>query len=144
MTLKHGLTRILAAALAIAAVAAPAAVAQPAETWSDLYAVAPLKALGTGATLTAPDQQSPVSGGQDLRSPDAADPVGEGSQDLRSPDAADPSMPSSPQPSSSRPCRRSKGRHALVDDRPPARRRLSRLAAAAVTAGRIRRRAATA
>jgi hypothetical protein len=80
MTLKHGLTRILAAALAIAAVAAPAAVARPAQTWSHLYAVGPLNALG--ADVSAPDQQSPVSGGQDLRSPDAADPV----------------VPSSPQP----------------------------------------------
>jgi hypothetical protein len=127
MTLKHGLTRILAAALAIAAVAAPAAVAQPAQTWSDLYAVAPLKALGTD--VSAPDQQSPASGGQDLRSPDAADP----------------SMPSRPQPIEFSPVKTVEkdatswstiglllGGACLA------------LAGAAITAGRIRGRTATA
>jgi hypothetical protein len=145
MTLKHGLTRILAAALAIAAVAAPAAVAQPAQTWSDLYAVAPLKALGTD--VSAPDQQSPASGGQDLRSPDAADPSVpvSGGQDLRSPDAADPSMPSRPQPIEFSPVKTVEkdatswstiglllGGACLA------------LAGAAITAGRIRGRTATA
>ena len=145
MTLKHGLTRILAAALAIAAVAAPAAVARPAQTWSDLYAVAPLKALDTD--VGAPDQQSPASRGQDLRSPDAADPrvPASGGQDLRSPDAADLRVPASPQPIEFSPVK------TVEKDATPWSTiglllggAFLALAGAAVTAGRIRGRTATA
>jgi hypothetical protein len=81
MTRTHGLTRILAAVLAIGAVAAPAAVARPAETWAHLYAVGPINAPGTD--VSARDQQAPAA---------------TAGQDLRSPDAADPSRPPSPQP----------------------------------------------
>ena len=109
MTRTHGLTRILAAALAIAAVAAPAAVARPAQTWAHLYAVAPINALGTD--VGARDQQAPASAGQDLRSPDAADT----------------STPPSPQPVTFSPVQTvEKDATPWIDDRPRARRRLSR------------------
>jgi hypothetical protein len=108
-------------------VAAPATVAQQAQKWSDLYAVAPLKALGTD--VSAPDQQSPAIGGQDLRSPDAADP----------------SMPSSPQPIEFSPVK------TVEKDATPWSTiglllggACLALAGAAVTAGRIRGRTATA
>jgi len=136
------LTRILAAALAIAAIAAPAAVARPAETWAHLYAVGPVNALG--ADVSAPDQQVPAITGQDLRSPDRQVPAVTG-QDLRSPDAADTSAPPSPQPAKSSPVQ-------AADEHGTPWSTIGlglagaclALAGAAVTAGRIRRRTATA
>ena len=125
MTLTHGLTRILAAALAIAAIAAAAAVARPAETWSHLYAVAPVNALGTD--VGAADQQAPAG------------------QDLRSPDAADSSVPPSPQPVEFSPVKTVE-----KDATPWSTIGLGlagvclALAGTAVAAGRIRRRTATA
>jgi hypothetical protein len=128
------LTRILSAALSIAAIAAPVAVAQPADTWADLYAVGPINALG--ADVSAPDQQAPAITRQDLRSPDQQLPAVSG-QDLRSPDAADTSVP--PAESSPVPAADGTGAPWSIIGLGLAGICLA-LAGAAVSAGRIRRR----
>ena len=92
-----------------------------------LYAVAPINALGTD--VGARDQQAPASAGQDLRSPDAADT----------------GTPASPQPVTLSPVQ------TVEKDATPWTTiglllggACLALAGAAVTAGRIRRRTATA
>ena len=102
---------------------------EPVEGWAGhLYAVAPINALGTD--VGARDQQAPTTARQDLRSPDAAD-------------AGSPRR--SPQPVTFSPV------HTVEKDATPWTTiglllggACLALAGAAITAGRIRRRAATA
>jgi hypothetical protein len=72
MTRSHNIVRTLAATLAISALAATGAVAKPVHHHAYVHPpAAPVNAPGTD--VGAPDQQAPATGGQDLRSPDAAD-----------------------------------------------------------------------